>query len=45
MGEHPTIGVEEEFLLVDDAGEPLAANERVAEEAQSRGVKLQLELT
>ena len=45
MDEHPTIGVEEEFLLVDDTGEPLAANETVAEEAESRGVKLQLELT
>jgi carboxylate-amine ligase len=46
MDEHPTVGVEEEFLLVDtDNGEPLAANRPVAEEAERRGIKLQLELT
>ena len=45
MDKHPTIGVEEEFLLVDDTGEPVAANRAVAEEAESRGVQLQLELT
>lgn len=44
MDEHPTIGVEEEFLLVDaDGGEPLAANREVADEAERRAVKLQLE--
>ncbi|MFV9635302.1 glutamate--cysteine ligase [Mycobacterium neumannii] len=46
MATHPTIGVEEEFLLVDPAsGEPVAFNEAVAREAATRGVKLQLELT
>ena len=46
MDEHPTIGVEEEFLLVDnDTGEPVAANQAVAAEAEARGVQLQLELT
>ncbi|KUI10485.1 carboxylate--amine ligase [Mycolicibacterium acapulense] len=46
MATHPTIGVEEEFLLVDSAsGEPVALNEAVAREAVKRGVKLQLELT
>ncbi|MBV9088425.1 MAG: glutamate--cysteine ligase [Mycobacteriaceae bacterium] len=46
MDEHPTIGVEEEFLLVDpDTAEPMAANRAVADEAARRGVKLQLELT
>src|SRR6476646_1896143 len=45
MASEPTIGVEEEFLLVDDAGEPLARNEAVAGHAEARGVKLQLELT
>ncbi|VEG38915.1 carboxylate-amine ligase, YbdK family [Mycolicibacterium flavescens] len=46
MATHPTIGVEEEFLLVDPAsGEPVALNEVVAREALKRGVKLQLELT
>lgn len=44
--EHPTIGVEEEFLLVDAAsGEPVAANRAVAREARDAGVELQLELT
>lgn len=46
MATHPTIGVEEEFLLADPAtGEPVALNEAVAREAADRGVKLQLELT
>ncbi|BBX31698.1 carboxylate-amine ligase [Mycolicibacterium mageritense DSM 44476 = CIP 104973] len=42
----PTVGVEEEFLLVDaHSGEPAARNRAVAEYAAARGVKLQLELT
>jgi carboxylate-amine ligase len=42
----PTIGVEEEFLLVDAAsGEPVAVNRAVAREARDEGVELQLELT
>jgi glutamate---cysteine ligase / carboxylate-amine ligase len=46
MATHPTIGVEEEFLLADPAsGEPVAVNETVAGHAAARGVKLQLELT
>ena len=46
MDEHPTIGVEEEFLLVgNDTGEPVAANQAVAAQAEARGVQLQLELT
>ncbi|KUH86108.1 MULTISPECIES: glutamate--cysteine ligase [unclassified Mycobacterium] len=46
MATHPTIGVEEEFLLADPAtGEPVALNEAVAHEAAKHGVKLQLELT
>jgi carboxylate-amine ligase len=46
MASHPTIGVEEEFLLADPAtGEPIALNEEVASRAAERGVKLQLELT
>ncbi|MGV0793176.1 glutamate--cysteine ligase 2 [Mycolicibacterium sp. XJ1819] len=46
MATHPTIGVEEEFLLVDPAsGEPVARNEEVAGRAAERGVTLQLELT
>jgi glutamate---cysteine ligase / carboxylate-amine ligase len=46
MASHPTIGVEEEFLLVDPVtGEPVARNEAVARNAEARGVKLQLELT
>lgn len=41
----PTIGVEEEFLLVDpDSGEPVARNRAVAERAERDGVELQLEL-
>jgi carboxylate-amine ligase len=44
--EQPTIGVEEEFLLVDaTSGEPVAANRAVAREARGAGVELQLELT
>ncbi|OBI79829.1 glutamate--cysteine ligase [Mycobacterium sp. E740] len=46
MATHPTIGVEEEFLLADPStGEPVALNEEAAREAAGRGVKLQLELT
>ena len=46
MASHPTVGVEEEFLLVDPAtGEPVARNEAVARRAAARGVELQLELT
>ncbi len=46
MATHPTVGVEEEFLLVDPvSGEPVARNESVARNAEARGVELQLELT
>ena len=46
MATHPTIGVEEEFLLADPtSGEPVAVNEAVAGHAAERGVELQLELT
>ena len=46
MASHPTLGVEEEFLLVDPTtGEPVAVNKAVARHAAERGVKLQLELT
>jgi len=46
MASHPTMGVEEEFLLVDPAtGEPVARNEAVARNAAAHDVKLQLELT
>ena len=46
MTSHPTIGVEEEFLLADPTtGEPVAVNRAVAGHAADRGVKLQLELT
>jgi carboxylate-amine ligase len=46
MATHPTIGVEEEFLLVDPrSGEPVARNVDVAGHAAENGVKLQLELT
>jgi len=42
----PTIGVEEEFLLVDPSnGSPVAKNEAVAAVAADRKVTLQLELT
>lgn len=46
MSELPTVGVEEEFLLVDPrTGEPTPHNAAVAAEAESRGVTLQLELS
>lgn len=46
MSNHPTFGVEEEFLLVDpDSGEPVPLNTKVAELAEAGGVDLQLELT
>lgn len=46
MSTHPTIGVEEEFLLVDpQTGAPVARNRDVAARAADRGVELQLELT
>ncbi|MGY4648694.1 glutamate--cysteine ligase 2 [Mycobacterium sp. URHB0021] len=46
MTSHPTMGVEEEFLLVDPTtGEPVAVNEAVARHAAEHGVELQLELT
>jgi carboxylate-amine ligase len=46
MPSHPTLGVEEEFLLVDPTtGEPVAVNRAVASHAAEHGVKLQLELT
>ncbi len=46
MASHPTIGVEEEFLLADPAtGDPVARNVAVARHAAEHGVKLQLELT
>ncbi|HZQ31655.1 MAG TPA: glutamate--cysteine ligase, partial [Mycobacterium sp.] len=46
MAAYPTVGVEEEFLLVDpDTGEPVAANHAVARQARAQGVELQLELT
>jgi carboxylate-amine ligase len=46
MNTAPTLGVEEEFLLVDpDSGAPVARNRQVAEHAAEQGVDLQLELT
>jgi carboxylate-amine ligase len=46
VGDPPTVGVEEEFLLVHpDTGEPVAKNAAVARHAAERGVELQLELT
>ena len=46
MSSHPTVGVEEEFLLVDGRhGYPAACNKAVAEYAAKQGVELQLELT
>ncbi|MGN7782302.1 glutamate--cysteine ligase [Mycolicibacterium sp. 22603] len=46
MTSHPTFGVEEEFLLIDpNSGAPLPVNRSVAEQAEGRGVDLQLELT
>ncbi|HWF29491.1 MAG TPA: glutamate--cysteine ligase [Mycobacterium sp.] len=42
----PTFGAEEEFLLVDQrTGEPAPRNAAVAQEAERRGVTLQLELS
>lgn len=42
----PSVGVEEEFLLVDPStGEPVARNSEVADNAAHHGVDLQLELT
>ncbi|MGW5153456.1 carboxylate-amine ligase [Rhodococcus koreensis] len=42
----PTIGVEEEFVLVDpDTGTPFLGNTAVAAAAQTRGAELQLELS
>ncbi|WP_019971107.1 glutamate--cysteine ligase [Mycobacterium sp. 141] len=46
MASHPTFGVEEEFLLVDQRhGYPAARNKAVAEYAAKHDVELQLELT
>lgn len=46
MSGHPTVGAEEEFLLVDPrTGEPSPRNADVAAEAERRGVALQLELS
>ena len=45
-GSTPTLGVEEEFLLVDPTtGAPVALNRAVADRAARDGVELQLELT
>ncbi|MCK5755216.1 MAG: carboxylate--amine ligase, partial [Mycobacterium sp.] len=45
-GSTPTLGVEEEFLLVDPtSGAPVALNRAVADRAARDGVDLQLELT
>lgn len=46
MAAHPTVGVEEEFLLVDpESGAPIARSREVAQHADELGVDLQLELT
>jgi len=46
MSDLPTVGAEEEFLLVDPrTGEPAPRNTAVAQEAERRGVTLQLELS
>jgi carboxylate-amine ligase len=46
MNDLPTVGAEEEFLLVDpQTGEPTPRNAEVAAEAERRGVTLQLELS
>jgi glutamate---cysteine ligase / carboxylate-amine ligase len=46
MNDLPTVGAEEEFLLVDQqTGEPAPRNAEVAAEAERRGVTLQLELS
>src|ERR1700676_3829094 len=43
---HPSMGVEEEFLLVDPStGPPLMCNLAVVEAAEKLGVRLQLEFT
>lgn len=42
----PTVGVEEEFLLVDPiSGAPVGRNAEVADAARTLGIELQLELT
>jgi len=41
----PSYGVEEEFLLVDKAGRPLALSPEVVRRAAEQGVELQLETT
>lgn len=46
FGDTPTVGIEEEFLLVDPGtGAPVAKNGDVAAQAAERGVELQMELT
>ncbi|CAN5219625.1 glutamate--cysteine ligase [soil metagenome] len=46
FGDVPTVGIEEEFLLVDaGTGEPVAKNTAVAKQAAERGVELDMELT
>jgi carboxylate-amine ligase len=46
MNDLPTFGAEEEFLLIDpQTGEPAPRNVAVADEAETRGVTLQLELS
>lgn len=46
MSDLPTIGAEEEFLVVDpDSGEPVPRNADVAAQAERRGVELQRELS
>jgi glutamate---cysteine ligase / carboxylate-amine ligase len=46
VSDFPTVGVEEEFLLVDPrSGEPTPRNGAVAQEAERQGVELQLELS
>ncbi|MFE9789949.1 glutamate--cysteine ligase [Nocardia salmonicida] len=46
VGVHPSMGVEEEFLLVDPStGHPIMSGLAVVEAAERRGVRLQLEYT
>lgn len=46
MSDLPTVGVEEEFLLVDpQSGEPDSRSAEVAAQAKRRGIELQLELS
>jgi glutamate---cysteine ligase / carboxylate-amine ligase len=46
VSDAPSVGVEEEFLLVDpQTGEPAPYNDAVAAEAERHGVTLQLELS